>query len=77
MTLNAWLDNWQSCSHTSDTSRDTHSYLIISASFNSIAYIYNAVKFCVRLNENATGTYEKLKRAYGEHALSKTQFLGA
>ena len=23
MTLNAWLDNWQRCSHTSDTSRDT------------------------------------------------------
>ena len=37
MTLNAWLDNWQCCSHTSDTSRDLHSYLMISASFNSIA----------------------------------------
>ena len=37
MTLNAWLDNWQCCSHTSDTSRDIHSYLMISASFNSIA----------------------------------------
>ena len=37
MTLNAWLDNWQSCSHTSDTSRDIHSYLMISASFNWIA----------------------------------------
>jgi len=37
MTLNAWLDNWQSCSHTLDTSRDIHSYLMISASFNSIA----------------------------------------
>ena len=37
MTLNAWLDNWQSCSHISDTSRDIHSYLMISASFNSIA----------------------------------------
>jgi len=37
MTLNVWLDNWQHCSHTSDTSRDVHSYLMISASFNSIA----------------------------------------
>ena len=36
MTLNAWLDNWQCCSHTSDTRRDIHSYLI-RASFNSIA----------------------------------------
>jgi len=31
------------------------------------------IKFCVKLNENATETYEKLKRAYGEHALSRTQ----
>jgi hypothetical protein len=37
MTLNAWLDNCQCCSHTSDTSRDIHSYQMISASFNSIA----------------------------------------
>ena len=37
MTLNAWLDNWQCCSHTSDTRRDIHSYFMISASFNSIA----------------------------------------
>jgi hypothetical protein len=37
MTLNAWLDNWQRCSHISDTSRDIYSYLMISASFNSIA----------------------------------------
>ena len=32
-----------------------------------------AIKFCVKLNENATETYEKLRRAYGEHALSRTQ----
>jgi hypothetical protein len=32
-----------------------------------------AIKFCVKLNENATETYEKLKRAYREHALSRTQ----
>ena len=32
-----------------------------------------AIKFCVKLNENATETYEKLRRAYGEHALSGTQ----
>ena len=31
-----------------------------------------AIKFCVKLNENATETYEKLRRAYGEHALSRT-----
>jgi len=37
MTLNAWLDNWQRCSHTSDTSLDIHSYFMISASFNSRA----------------------------------------
>jgi len=27
----------------------------------------------VKLNENATETYEKLRKAYGEHALSRTQ----
>ena len=32
-----------------------------------------AIKFCVKLNENAAETYEKLRRAYGEHALSRTQ----
>jgi len=32
-----------------------------------------AIKFCVKLNEKATETYEKLRRAYGEHALSRTQ----
>ena len=96
MTLNAWLDNRQRCSHTSDTSRDIHSYLMISASFNSIALTrlirqqvvlvtrYKMEKrnleqccaikfFCVKLNENATETYEKLKRAYGQHAVSRTQ----
>ena len=31
------------------------------------------VKFCVKLGESATVTYEKLQRAYGEHSLSKTQ----
>jgi len=32
-----------------------------------------AIKFCVKLNENATETYEKLRWAYREHALSRTQ----
>jgi len=32
-----------------------------------------AIKFCVKLNENATETYEKLRRAYGEHAVSRIQ----
>ena len=32
-----------------------------------------AIKFCVKLNENATETYEKLRRTYGEHALARTQ----
>ena len=32
-----------------------------------------AIKFCAKLNENATETYEKLRRAYGEKALSRTQ----
>ena len=31
------------------------------------------IKFCVKLDENATETCEKLKRAYGEHALSTVQ----
>jgi len=30
-----------------------------------------AIKFCVKLEENAKETYEKLKRAYGEHAVIK------
>jgi len=32
-----------------------------------------AIKFCVKLNENATETCEKLIRAYGELAVSRTQ----
>ena len=32
-----------------------------------------AIKFCAKRNENATENYEKLRRAYGEHALSWTQ----
>jgi hypothetical protein len=32
-----------------------------------------AIKFCVKLNGNATDTYEKLRRVYGEHAVSRTQ----
>ena len=32
-----------------------------------------AIKFCVKLSENLTETYEKLRRAYGEHDLSRTQ----
>jgi hypothetical protein len=32
-----------------------------------------ATKFCIKLNENATETYEKLKEAYGEHAVSRAQ----
>jgi len=31
------------------------------------------IKFCVKLNENATETCEKLRSAFGEHALSRTQ----
>jgi hypothetical protein len=30
-----------------------------------------AIKRCVKRNENTTETYEKLKRAYGEHAVSR------
>ena len=33
----------------------------------------SAIKFCVKLNVNATETYENLKKAYGEHAVSRTQ----
>jgi len=29
-----------------------------------------AIKFCIKLKENATETYEEFKRAYGEHAVS-------
>ena len=32
-----------------------------------------AIKFCVKLNENATETYENLRRVYGEHALLRTR----
>jgi hypothetical protein len=32
-----------------------------------------AIKFCVKFNENATETYKKLKRVYGEYALSRIQ----
>ena len=32
-----------------------------------------AIKFCMKLNENGTETYEILRRAYGEHAVSRTQ----
>jgi len=32
-----------------------------------------AIKFCTKLNENATETYEKLKWAFGEHAVSMAQ----
>jgi hypothetical protein len=32
-----------------------------------------AIKFCVKLVEFATLTYEKLQRAYGEHSLSRAQ----
>ena len=30
-----------------------------------------AIKFCVKLGESATVTYENLQRAYGEHSLSR------
>ena len=32
-----------------------------------------AIKFCVKLGESATVTYEKLQRPYGEHSLSRAQ----
>jgi len=32
-----------------------------------------AITFCVKLDESATVTYEKLQRAYGEHFLSRAQ----
>ena len=32
-----------------------------------------AIKFCVKLGQSATVTYEKLQRAYGEHSLSRAQ----
>jgi len=32
-----------------------------------------AIKFCLKLGESATVTYEKLQRAYGEHSLSSAQ----
>ena len=32
-----------------------------------------AIKFCVKLGESATVTFEKLQRAYGEHSLSRAQ----
>ena len=32
-----------------------------------------AIKFCVKLGNSTTVTYEKLQRAYGEHSLSRAQ----
>ena len=32
-----------------------------------------AIKFCLKLGESATVTYEKLQRPYGEHSLSRAQ----
>jgi hypothetical protein len=32
-----------------------------------------AIKFCVKLNENAIETYEELKWAYGELTVSRAQ----
>jgi len=32
-----------------------------------------AIKFCVKLGESATVTYQKLQRAYGENSLSRAQ----
>jgi len=32
-----------------------------------------AIKFCINLNENTTETLEKLKWAYGEHAVYRAQ----
>jgi len=32
-----------------------------------------AIKFCVKLGESATVTYEKIQRIYGEHSLSRAQ----
>ena len=34
-----------------------------------------AIKFCVKLGESITVTYEKSQRAYGEHSLSRAQVL--
>ena len=31
------------------------------------------IRFCVKLGESATATYEELQRAYGEHSLSRAQ----
>jgi len=35
-----------------------------------------SIKFCVKLHEKAIETYGKLKRAYGEHTVSKVQVFG-
>ena len=32
-----------------------------------------AIKFCVKLRETGIETFNKLKQAYGEHALSRSQ----
>ena len=32
-----------------------------------------AIKFCVKLGETGSETFNKLKEAYGEHALSRSQ----
>ena len=35
----------------------------------------NAIKFCLKLEELASVTFEMLKHAYGEHSLSRAQVL--
>ena len=32
-----------------------------------------AIKFCVKLGETGVETFNKMKQAYGEHALSRSQ----
>jgi hypothetical protein len=35
-----------------------------------------ANKFCVKLGENGTETFNKIKQAYGEHALLRSRIFG-
>jgi len=77
MTLNAWLDNWQGCNDTSDTSRDIHSYLMISASFNSIALtraIWQRVVYvCVLVTRYENGE-TKSRAALRDQILCETEW---
>jgi hypothetical protein len=64
MTLNAWLDNWQRCSHTSDTSWDIHSYLKISASYENVAKVRDLIRSDWRVTVRMIRSLNDLEKGF-------------